>query len=90
MAQHNDDQSEDAVMFLDVQGYNRPERTEDDKVTVRRVLQDIAGTVLADLDVPAGALETPSDTGDGLLCVLPREYDRTDLLTRFFPELDRR
>jgi hypothetical protein len=82
-------QPEGAILFLDIQGFNRPERTEFDRIAIRRQLQRIAGDLLVDLGVSRDALEQSSDTGDGLLCILPPELDRRELLVRFFPSLNR-
>jgi hypothetical protein len=77
---------EDAIMFLDVQGFSRAERTDEDRAAVRRTLQEIARDLLGDLGV-AGEI---SDRGDGLLCVLPPELARRELLVRFFPNMELR
>jgi hypothetical protein len=85
-----DARSENAILFLDIEGFSRQERTEDDRVAIRQALQTIAGDLLGELDVPQETIEESSDTGDGLLCVLPPDLDRRELLVRFFPNLNRR
>jgi hypothetical protein len=89
-ADSDGEQSEAAIVFLDIQGFSRADRTEPDRMWIRHVLQDIAADLLADLGLPREALAESSDTGDGLLCVLPSELARQELLIRFFPNLNRR
>jgi hypothetical protein len=80
-----DEESERAILFLDIQGFGRPDRTDEDRAAVRRTLQEITHDLLVRVDA-SGEI---SDTGDGLLGVLsPSVGER--LVPEFFPSLERR
>jgi hypothetical protein len=77
-------------LFLDIEGFSRSDRSEDDRVGMRQALQAIALDLLGDLGLAAETLADSNDTGDGLLCVLPAHFDRVQLVTSFYPQLTRR
>ena len=81
------EEPERAIVFLDIQGFSRSERTDEDRAAIRRNLQEIAQDLLSRI----GAVGEMSDTGDGLLLVLSAPV-LTDgrLLSRFYPAMERR
>ncbi len=49
MAQDDAGEFEHAILFLDIQGFNRPDRATADRVHLRNALQDITGALLSEL-----------------------------------------
>lgn len=81
------EEPERAIVFLDIQGFSRPDRTDEDRAAIRRRLQEITQDLLTDI----GADGEMSDTGDGLLGVLTASALADGrLLARFFPGMERR
>lgn len=84
----SDEETERDLIIFDIQAYNAPDRSDDDRAAIRAALQTNLAAMLEEMGTSAASDDFDSnDTGDGVILAFSPDFDSAALIVDFIPRV---